>query len=198
MGNFDAGQNERLRKRMREWIAENESSQGALAARLRITGASLSNILKPGGGAGYVTATAFARLIGVPLDDVIGPAAEPPAPGITRGGAPNDAPDSEHFSVGAAAARLDGATDLDVEMARRQAGAQALRWPDVRQLILAKQVARQVVAPKRRRSTELEVARAVRAMAREAAEFMRGAGAPTKQALAGGPSKRAKPVISRA
>ena len=57
---------------MRLWISENGGLKVALARRLKISGASMSNLLM-GGGASYGTAKKFAELVCLPLDELLGP-----------------------------------------------------------------------------------------------------------------------------
>lgn len=72
MGDFDDTQNERIRAAVRAWLREKGVSQRALAVELKISDASVSNILSGKNGMGYATARAFATLAETTVDALAG------------------------------------------------------------------------------------------------------------------------------
>ncbi len=197
MADLDDGQNERVRNKMREWMRVNEASQAQLARSLGISGASLGRILSTGGGASHMTAHRFARLAGVSFDELVGPAGSPTSALIIT---TDVLPDERtawllHFEIGMTAARLDGASAVDVELVRQEVGdVGGLRWDEIRSRVMAKRAVREALeTPARARSTELEIQRAMAAIKRDGDRLVAEYSAPPRGVV----PKRAKPVTTK-
>lgn len=133
MADLDNEQNERIRARIRTWIAETNKSQAELARLIRRAAPSL-NISMGRGGFSHETAERLAAVFGMDVRDLVGPKSALPSEG---GASTDERPAPDPFRVAADAAVLDGAEQQDIDAAAKLdvASAPSLSWQRAYNLI---------------------------------------------------------------